>query len=199
MEVRLFTQVCLKAQSCQLSQGGRGWALIQYVVKGFPKSPGKAGSCRRLIVRSPHPESFSTKPLRIVLRRDKARASWPQGTVFSLVSHSSLCAAFLATTAPHAATPCHHHCCLPQTDFPDSSGPATSFRAKKLFCAKLPQLCPTLCNTVGYSPPGSSVPRILQARILEWVAISLSKRISYSWSRQPLPCQETHFHPTITF
>ena len=33
------------------------------------------------------------------------------------------------------------------------------------------QLCPTLCDPMDYSPPGSSVHGILQARILEWVAI----------------------------
>ena len=33
-------------------------------------------------------------------------------------------------------------------------------------CAKLLQSCPTLCNPTDYSPPGSSVPRILQERIL---------------------------------
>ena len=37
------------------------------------------------------------------------------------------------------------------------------------------QLCPTLCDPVDCSPPGSSVHRIFQARILEWVAISLSR------------------------
>ena len=36
------------------------------------------------------------------------------------------------------------------------------------------QLCPTLCDPVDCSPPGSSVHEILQARILEWVAISFS-------------------------
>ena len=39
------------------------------------------------------------------------------------------------------------------------------------------QLCPTLCNPVDYSLPGSSVHGILQARILEWVAISFSRGI----------------------
>ena len=34
---------------------------------------------------------------------------------------------------------------------------------------------PTLCDPVDYSPPGSSVHGILQARILEWVAISYSR------------------------
>ena len=36
------------------------------------------------------------------------------------------------------------------------------------------QSCPTLCNPIDDSLPGSSVPGILQARILEWVAISFS-------------------------
>ena len=40
--------------------------------------------------------------------------------------------------------------------------------------AKLRQSCPTLCNPIDGSPAGSSVPGILQARILEWVAISFS-------------------------
>ena len=35
-------------------------------------------------------------------------------------------------------------------------------------CAKSPQLCPTFCDPMDCSPPGSSVHRILQARILEW-------------------------------
>ena len=37
------------------------------------------------------------------------------------------------------------------------------------------QSCPTLCDPMDCSPPGSTVHGILQARILEWVAISLSK------------------------
>ena len=38
--------------------------------------------------------------------------------------------------------------------------------------AKVLQSCPTLCDPIDGSPPGSSVPGILQARTLEWVAIS---------------------------
>ena len=45
----------------------------------------------------------------------------------------------------------------------------------RILAAKLLQLCPTLCDPIDGSPPGSSVPGILQARILEWVAISFSK------------------------
>ena len=36
------------------------------------------------------------------------------------------------------------------------------------------QSCPIMCDPIEGSPPGSSVPGILQARILEWVAISFS-------------------------
>ena len=38
--------------------------------------------------------------------------------------------------------------------------------------AKSLQLCPTLCDPIGNSPPGSPIPGILKARTLEWVAIS---------------------------
>ena len=41
------------------------------------------------------------------------------------------------------------------------------------------QLCLTLCDPMDYSPPGSSVPGILQTRILEWVVILFSR--GYSW------------------
>ena len=40
--------------------------------------------------------------------------------------------------------------------------------------AKSLQSCPTLCGPIDGSPPGSPVPGILQARTLEWVAISFS-------------------------
>ena len=40
--------------------------------------------------------------------------------------------------------------------------------------AKSLQLCPTLCNPIDGNPPGFPIPGILQARTLEWVAISFS-------------------------
>ena len=45
--------------------------------------------------------------------------------------------------------------------------------------AKSLQSCPTLCDPIDSSPPGSSIPGILQARTLEWVAISFSK--AWKW------------------
>ena len=44
--------------------------------------------------------------------------------------------------------------------------------------AKSLQSCPTLCNPIDGSPPGSPVPGILQARTLEWVAISFSSHVT---------------------
>ena len=46
--------------------------------------------------------------------------------------------------------------------------------AAAVAAAKSLQSCPTLCDTIDGSPPGSPVPGILQARTLEWVAISFS-------------------------
>ena len=43
-----------------------------------------------------------------------------------------------------------------------------------IYAAKSLQSCPTLCNPIDGSPPGSTVPGILLARTLEWVAISFS-------------------------
>ena len=52
------------------------------------------------------------------------------------------------------------------------------------FCSvKSLQSCPTLCDAMDCSPPGSSVHGILQARILEWVAMSSSRGSSQSRDR----------------
>ena len=50
-----------------------------------------------------------------------------------------------------------------------------------IFISALPQSCLTVCHPVDCSPPGSSVHGILQARILEWVAISSCR--GFSWPR----------------
>jgi len=51
---------------------------------------------------------------------------------------------------------------------------STSVAAAAAAAAKSLQSCPTLCDPIDGSPPGSPVPGILQARTLEWVAISFS-------------------------
>ena len=50
------------------------------------------------------------------------------------------------------------------------------------------QLCPTLCSHMDYSPSGSSVHGVLQARILEWVAISYSRGSSWPRDRICISC-----------
>ena len=53
------------------------------------------------------------------------------------------------------------------------------FKVAAATAAKLLQLCPTLCDPIDGIPLGSSVPGILQARTLEWVAISFSN--AWKW------------------
>ena len=63
-----------------------------------------------------------------------------------------------------------------------ASGPITSWEKRWensgksgwLYFAKSLQSCPTLCDPIDSSPLGSPIPGILQARTLEWVAISFS-------------------------
>ena len=57
--------------------------------------------------------------------------------------------------------------------------PASAGRFFSAAAAKPLQSCLTLCNPIGSSPPGSPVPGILQARTLEWVAISFSN--AWKW------------------
>ena len=63
-------------------------------------------------------------------------------------------------------------------------------RTEKMECdtqsklCSIAQLCPTLCDPTVCSPPGFSVHGIIQARILEWVAISFSspkQKVGLSW------------------
>ena len=52
--------------------------------------------------------------------------------------------------------------------------PRVSVQMEPAAAAKLLQSCPTLCDPIDGSPPGSPVPGILQARRLEWVATAFS-------------------------
>ena len=61
--------------------------------------------------------------------------------------------------------------------------------AKECVCVHArAQSCPALCDLLDYSPPGSSVHGIFQARILEWVAISFSRGSSWSRDRTWVSC-----------
>ena len=69
----------------------------------------------------------------------------------------------------------------PHTVVTGSSCPAHISRSSHLMCvyALIAQSCPTLCFATTCSPPGSSVFGVLQARILEWIAIPFSRPTSW--------------------
>ena len=48
------------------------------------------------------------------------------------------------------------------------------------------QSCPTLCDPIDGSPPGSPIPGILQARMLEWVAIAFSAEETHVLTKQEI-------------
>ena len=67
--------------------------------------------------------------------------------------------------------------------------------ASLLICyaaAKSLQSCPTLCDPIDSSLPGSPIPGILQARTLEWVAISFSNACMHAKSLQSCPTLRPH-------
>ena len=88
---------------------------------------------------------------------------WPSNTPLYVCASSSLSIHLLMlflSLIDGSLSPSPCGCLLPET--------AAAAAAKSL------QLCPTLCNPIDGSPPGFPVPGILQARTLEWVAISFS-------------------------
>ena len=72
--------------------------------------------------------------------------------------------------------------CTRATWPPEALGESTSCLLQLLILPLLLlQSCPTLCNPIDGSPPGSPVPGILQARTLEWAAISLHRNKSSNY------------------
>ena len=69
-----------------------------------------------------------------------------------------------------------------------------SWQLMSAAAAKSLQSCPTLCDPIDGSPPGSLVPGILQARTLEWVAISFSS----AWKWKVKVKLLSHVRPSVT-
>ena len=93
-------------------------------------------------------------------RRGRQRTRWLDGIIDSMdMSLSELQESVMDREAQHAAI---HGVAKTRTRLSDWT------ELKSL------QSCQTLCDTIDGSPPGSPVPGILQARTLEWVAISFS-------------------------
>ena len=71
----------------------------------------------------------------------------------------------------------HPGCTIRSLEYFKIKSPGHNFKMHACMHAKLLQLCLNLCDSRDYSPPGSSVHGILQARILEWVAMPSSRGI----------------------
>ena len=65
--------------------------------------------------------------------------------------------------------------------------PSNSHTLQQESESEVAQSCPTLCNPMDCSPPGSSIHGIFQARVLEWVAISFSRGIFLTQGLNPDP------------
>jgi len=86
-----------------------------------------------------------------------------QGALKSLLQHHSSKASILRLSAFFRVQLSHPYMTTGKTIALNAAAAAKSL-----------QSCPTLCDPIDGSPPGSPIPEILQARILEWVAISFS-------------------------
>ena len=113
--------------------------------------------------------SFSISPSNeysglISFRMDWVDPLAVQGTLKSLLQNHSSKASILQ----------HSAFFIVQLTHPNMTTGKTIALTRQTAAAKLLQPCPTLCNPIDGSLPGSTVPGILQARTLEWVAISFS-------------------------
>ena len=112
--------------------------------------------------------SFSISPSNECSGLISCRMDWldllaVQGTFKSLLQHHSSKASILRCSAFFIVQLSHPYVTTGKTIALTATATAKSL-----------QSCPTLCDPIDGSPPGSPVPGILQARILEWVAISFS-------------------------
>ena len=111
--------------------------------------------------------SFSISPSNEYSGLISFRIDWldclaAQGTLESLLQHHSSKASVLQ----------HSAFFIVQLSHPYTTTRKTIALSAAAAAAKSLQSCPTLCNLIDGLPPGSPIPGILQARTLEWVAIS---------------------------
>ena len=122
---------------------------------------------------------FKEHPGLISCRMDWLDLLAVQGTLKSLLQHHSSKAsilwhsAFFIVPLSHPYMTTGKTIALTRRTFVDKVMPLL-FNMLSAAAAKSLQLCLTLCDPIDGSPPGSPVPGILQARTLEWVAISFS-------------------------
>ena len=80
-----------------------------------------------------------------------------------------------SVTEPHDTLPCWQHTPSQQPVWSRITVLSSHHKPSRCVHAKSLQSCPTLCDPMDYSPISSSVHGILQAKILEWVALSSSR------------------------
>ena len=98
------------------------------------------------------------------------------GSHFPLCGHRQSCLKWLSNKGKRSRriiSSCNKNVTFNQKGIPP-------FRTHQVCCCLAAQSCLTLCDPMDYSPPGSSVRGISQARILEWVTISYSRGFSQS-------------------
>ena len=140
-----------------------------------------------LPIRCPRYWSFSSRispsnehPGLISFRMNWLDLHAVQGTLKSLLQHHSSkasilwCSAFFTVQLSHPYMTNGKTITLTRWTFVGKVMSLLSNMLSMLCYAKSLQPCPTLCDPIDGSPTGSAVPGILQARTLEWVAISFS-------------------------
>ena len=104
----------------------------------------------------------------------------------AFISRPFLCC--LTPSSPHRRTQAILLIALGQSKPSGQSKPLGTWIIGLCVCAKSLQLCPTLCNPMDCSSPGSSVHGILQARVLEWVAMPSSRGYSRPRDQTQVSC-----------
>ena len=148
----------LKHTTSTSTWGNRGTAMLGNLLKVV--SPVRTGSklgIQAVWLRSPHPWGPHSCPTLI-------------STCLSTKTEGSVLLKYSSGHKPEAVFIIWFTTILPPCLVPDAAA-----------TAKSRQSCPTLCDPIDGSPPGSHIPGILQARTLEWVAISFSN--AWKWSR----------------
>ena len=112
---------------------------------------------------SPSPPAFNLSQHQVLFIESALRIRWPKYWNFTFsVSPSN---DRMWSTGEGNGKPLQYSCL---------ENPMNSMCHYGAAAAKSLQWCPTLCDPIDGSPPGSPIPEILQARTLEWVAISFS-------------------------
>ena len=142
----LFLPVC----GCDISEAGRLTATSLWVIAAW--CPG----VRSTRVPGSHPEALAGP---VSLSAEPGGKCEMRVSVYSVSVHAWVCV---------CPVHCTHGYHVAETELILVFGETAAAAAKSL------QSCPTLCDPIHSSPPGSPVPGILQARTLEWVAISFS-------------------------